>query len=296
MKLKEPKILIYDIETLPLSADLFQLGKQFIGHKQLLPHRDSYDIITIQYMWSDDTEVKNLHWIGKDKDSSKLIKAFDKVVSKADIVIGKNSDRFDMKHVNTLRMLHNLPALPTWFQPSARDDVEKQMRKHFFLPSYSLDYIAKLLLGSGKDTMEFADWLKIRNYKEALDLKKEIKDIKSLNAACKYWYGEKYCEVVRLGKESQDKMIHYGNKDVLDTLMVWNRIKDYCQPKLNVGRFKGHQDGNYLRCKHCGSEDIYKNGLDNRQATPKQRFNCRSCKKHAGSGTISKTGKIGKLA
>lgn len=293
--MKDLKILFYDIETLPLGFDGFSCGKQFVRHNQLQPNRDVYDIITIQYKWNTNKKVHNLSWIGKDKDSSNIIKQFDEEVKKADILIGKNSDKFDSRHINTLRLIHDLPPLPDWGMPKTRDDVEKQIRRFFYLPSYSLDYLSKLLLDSGKDKMEFADWLKIRNYKELLELHKKSMPYKALNEMCIFYYGLPIKKVISEGKAALYKMIKYGNKDVLDTQKCWDRIEPYVKPKLNKAHFYGNKDGNYLRCKKCGGDNIHKNGKDYRYSVPKQKFYCMDCKSEAGKATILKSGGFGKI-
>jgi hypothetical protein len=62
-----------------------------------------------------------------------------------------------------------------------------------------------------------------------------------------------------------------------------------------MATFLGNQDGNYLRCRHCGGTNIYKNGTDNRYTLPKQKFYCRDCRREAGKATIMKSGKLGKV-
>lgn len=288
------EIYIYDIETLPLSADLFGLGKQVIRHGCLQPNRDQYDIITIQYMKLGDKKVKNLSWIGKETSSKKIIEEFDKIVQKADILIGKNSDKFDSRHINTQRLLHGLPPMPDWGKPFTRDDLEKQIRKHFYLPSFSLDYLCKMLFKSGKDKMEFADWQNIRNYKEVCSIKEKEVDIKTLNIVCKQYYDKTFSKLCKEGKQSLNKMIKYGNKDVMDTHDAWLKVYPYITPRLNVGITKGHEDGNYLRCKHCGGTNIHKRGFIYTQTQKKQRFYCNDCHKYAGQATILQNG-FGKI-
>lgn len=298
---KEPRVLIYDIETFPLQSWHFSLGKQVLRHGALVAKHDAYDIITIQYQWADKKKVHNLSWLGINSDSSAIIKQFDTVVRQADILIGKNSDRFDSKHINTMRLIHGLPQLPDWATPRTRDDVEKQMRKWFYLPSNSLDYIAKLLLKEGKVKMDFSDWISISLYKEVLNLRKDILEadgydsvedadinihLFSINAICNSIYGKDYSTILLEGQKSLAKMIKYGNKDTSDTTKIYHKIKQYCSFKPDRQRFAGHQDGNYLRCglEDCKGDrtNIRKNGVDYRGQVPKQRLFCEDCRKHCG--------------
>lgn len=290
---QKPRILFYDIETFPLGVDVFRLGKQVLRPNQLQRGRDRYDIISIQYLWGHEKKPHNLMWVGTEPSSEGIVKAFDEQVVEADILIGKNSDSFDSKHINTLRMLHGLPPMPDWGLPKTRDDLQKQIRQHFYLPSYSLDYLCTMLFDSGKDSMEFQDWIDIRNYKEVCEL--EERDIQDIQEICRTLYKSSELEITKNGIAALKKMDKYGVKDVVDTAKAWKKVEPYIKPKLNMSTFLGHQDGNYLRCKNCGSEAIVKNGTDLRSATPLQKFHCNKCDTQAGVATILRDGKYGKI-
>ncbi len=281
---KKPKILFYDIETTPILTWNWRLGDQTVRHGQLVDFTDlvkyvlsktnidrrskkelatiadsefdkrfNYtDIICITYCWNDGKKAKSLDWGYKEQDSSHMITEFDKLVKKADVTIGKNSDRFDVKHINTLRMLHNIYPLPDWAMYT--DDLEKQMRKHFNLPSNSLDYFSNLMDIGGKVKMEFQDWIDI---------------------------------CLQLKKKSFDKMIRYGKKDVEDTRHLWNRVSGYITPKYNVAK---HYGG--LRCTYCGSDKIHKNGTRRKGQTTYQRFECNDHGGYAGRCVIKKDGSL----
>ncbi len=87
-KTTKPKILFYDIETRPLLAYIWRLGKQRVGHYQLADQGNAYDIICISYAWDDGKPAKVLHWGYKEQNSSRMIRAFDKIIKKSDITIG----------------------------------------------------------------------------------------------------------------------------------------------------------------------------------------------------------------
>jgi DNA-directed RNA polymerase subunit RPC12/RpoP len=299
-KLKQEGVtfLVYDIETLPLSADIFRLGKQFVSHNQLQPHRDTYDIITIQYKWLHEPKVHNLCWIGEEESSKGIIEKFDKIAKEATFLIGKNSDRFDVKHINTLRMIHGLDPFAEWSSVKISEDLEKQMRKHFYLPSNSLDYLSKMLFKSGKDKMEFADWQKIRNFKEVATILQDNdlrKNDKIINDIVYKMYGKTVNAILREGKLAQKKMIRYGNKDVSDTAKCWLKVLPYIKPRNSIGRVLSNVDGYNIRCKHCGSKHVHNNGKEARFGVLKQRFRCSTCKREAGMATILKNNNLGKM-
>lgn len=256
---KKPKILFYDIETTPLCAWIWRLGEQTIRHDQLVDGGLSeYNIICITYCWNDDKPGKCIGYGYYAQNTEKVIRQFDKIIKKADITIGKNSDSFDVKHINTQRMLAKLPPMPEWSMVT--DDLEKQMRKHFRFPSHSLDYVSKLLGFGGKIKMHMRDWVDIVT-------KHPVR-----------------------GKKAYRKMCRYGIKDVEDTRKLWNRVSAYITPKFNAATFYDE-----VRCVNCGSKEIRKNGTIVRGRSKYQKFYCRDHKGYAGIRVISKSGKLGKI-
>ena len=260
IKPKAPRILFYDIETSPLRAWVWRMGDQTVRHNQLDTQYDKYGIICIAYCFNDGKPPKVIGWGYEEQSTEAVVAAFDEIIKTADITIGKNNRRFDVKHINAQRWFAGLPPMPNW--ATIDDDLESQMRKHFALPSQSLDYVSKIKGYGGKTKMEFQDWIDI---------------------------------VEKRKKASYKKMLDYCKKDVSDTRSLWFDIEPYVTPKINMAKYLGNQDGNYLRCKHCGSADVVKNGIAYTQAVPKQRFHCPQCKTAAGRAAIRADGKLGKM-
>ncbi len=229
------KILFYDLETKPLQAWLWSPGKQFVGHKQLVKEHSRYGIICATYCWNDGKPAKCIDWGYEEQNTAKVVEEFDKIINTADHIIGKNNRRFDDKMINAARMLEGLPANPGWM--STNDDLEQQMRRHFRLPSQSLDYISNQLGLGGKIKMEFQDWIDI--------VEKNENGLKSFNKMCKY-----------------------GMKDVVDTRELWNKLQKYIAPKF---------DAEIPCCSNCGSFNRKKTGFSYSASGAKQRYTCKDC-------------------
>lgn len=242
----DKKILFYDIETTPLKAYVWRLGDQTVRHGQLTHDGMMTDIICIAYCWNDGKPAKVLHWGYHKQDSSKVIEKFDKLIQKADIVIGKNSTKFDNKHINTHRMLNGMPGMPDWTKYT--DDLETQMRRTFALPSYSLDYFSRLLGIGGKVKMEFSDWIDI---------------------------------VEKRNKASFDKMLKYNKKDTEDTRYLWEYCEKHFMPKLNHNA--GSSD---MVCANCGSLNVVKHGTRRSGKNLYQRYFCNDHGGYAGRKII----------
>jgi hypothetical protein len=288
MKNKNPRVLFFDIETMYLKAHLWQPGQQYVGHKQLLHSHKMWDLICIQYCWDDGKPVKVLRY-DKHGGTKGMLVAFDKLIREADIVLGKNSDRFDIKMLNSLRMFHGLPGNPEWSKYS--EDLEKQMRRYFRLPSQSLDYISDMCGVGGKVQMSIGDWKAISEMRELDDLKAAGLDAKAQRIFAKHMFGESPSAIRKLGKDRLNHMCEYGAKDTDDTRILWHKLKEHFDPKFNVAVWKGEKHA----CKLCGSKDIKKNGKRVAGKTTHQHFYCNSHGGYAGRAPISKHGVVGQI-
>ncbi len=285
----EPKILIYDIETTLLTAYLFNCGDQIVRHGQLVKGHSVTRIICIAYMFKGDKEPKLIKWDPiKDPDSAMIIAEFDKVVAKADFIIGKNNKNFDDKHVNTLRMMAKLPPLPAWARVS--DDVEKKLRKFFRAPSMSLDYWSEQLKLGGKEKMDFSDWVDIRQYFSVLKWENIVLDNYLLNCLCKLEFKTSLSKIKSLGKLALEKMYHYNKKDVTDTLAIMNEIAPYVD-------FNFHTYSNTDKCLHCNKvTKNWKDGSTEHARGNGQRYQkwvCAVCTRYKFETPILKNDKEG---
>lgn len=256
--MNKPKILFYDIETTPLKAYVWGLGKQVVRHNQLVDGFSQWGIICITYCWDDGKPAQCIDWGYEQQNTAWCITEFDKIINQADYVIGKNNKRFDDKMLNAARMFAGLPGMPEWIKYT--DDLEQQMRRYFRLPSHSLDYISDQLGLGGKIKMEFQDWVHIVE-KDPI-----------------------------YGKKCFNKMCKYGKKDVVDTRTIWNKLVEHFEPKFNVGTFLNRK----LACKQCGSYDVHINKTGRVGGQVRYReYNCNSCNRYAGR--ISCNRDVGRL-
>jgi hypothetical protein len=256
----KPKILFYDIETSPLKAWIWQCGQQYVGHKSLDKNHSMWGIICVTYCWNDGKPAKVIDWGFEEQSTGEVVRQFDEIIKQADFTIGKNSDKFDTKMINANRMFAGLPGLPQWTKYT--DDLEKQMRRYFRLPSQSLDYLSGQLGLGGKIKMEMQDWIDI--------VEKNSNGVKSLK-----------------------KMIKYGKKDVEDTRTLWNKLSQHFDSKWNQAIFQG----DVLACKYadCGSTNLHRDGIRQSGKTKYQGWECADCKRYAGRSPLSLKGKEGQV-
>jgi hypothetical protein len=148
--------------------------------------------------------------------------------------------------------------MPDWMH--YRDDLEVQMRRFFRLPSQSLDYLSKQLGVGGKMDMCFQDWIDI-------------------------------CEKNKNGRKALKKMKDYNKKDVEDTRILWDNLKQHFAPKMNMAAFMQQKV-----CTECGGGHIIKNGTRLSGKTVYQTYQCKDCGRVSRaplSQVLQKEGKLG---
>lgn len=211
------KVLFLDIETSPNVVLSWRAGYKInIAPDNIVEERR---IICICYKWQGEKEVHSLTWDHRQNDKS-MLRKFSKVLDSADLVVGHNADKFDMKWVNGRVAYHGLPPL----NAQASVDTLKQSRKAFNLNSHKLDYLGTLFIGEKKIKVDFDLWKKV---------------------------------MLGNDRKALDKMVKYCKQDVKLLEKVYNHIQPYVRQTVHQGILKGGDD---MCCKSCGSSKTKWNG------------------------------------
>ena len=132
---KDEKIMVYDIETSRVRADVWSTGKQYINHKQL---RSKTTIISIAWKWLGADKVHYLTW-DKNHCDKVMMEKFLIQYNKASMVIGQNNNSFDNKLINTRAAFHKLHV----DRYVKSFDIYRMAKRYFRLPSFSMAYMAE---------------------------------------------------------------------------------------------------------------------------------------------------------
>lgn len=294
MSNKEPSILVYDIETTLLKSWHFGLGKQVLRHNSLDRCYKMYGMICLSYMYDTDKKPTTIGW-GEDGEGSEvIIEQFDKVIKEAKdkqiLIVGKNNKRFDDKHINTHQWLTGGEPMPQW--ATYTEDLESQLRKQFYFPSFSLDAISELRGYGGKEKMDFSDWVDNADYKLLQIAVNKFGEHVAANV-CELYQGRTYREIMDAGREAYAKMKQYNAKDVSDTMALVLDVLPYCKFKSTImPRYKGE-----LRClqQNCGSTNLARNGTRILNGVRYQQFLCKDTGHYAGRARILDDGTFGKM-
>lgn len=234
----KPKILFFDIETLPNVGLFFGLGKQHIAYNQILKEKK---ICAISYKWQG-KKVVNLkmdmskHDVTKyddQADKAMLLKFMD-IYAQADLAIGHNAMHFDKGTILARIIKYGLTDV---FTPIIIDDTYLKS-KHIRFNCHKLDYLTNYFELGGKLPTDFSLWKNVH-----LGSKKHLD------------YMSKYC----------------GN-DVVILEKVYNKLAPYIASNLNRGLLSAG-----LVCVNCGSPSIQSNGFKVTKAGKYRRYLCNIC-------------------
>jgi len=140
---KPPKMLIFDIETAPIMAYTYGLWNQNISTGYIL--KDWY-VLSFAAKWAGEKKVYYFDVRNNGEDDKEVCREAWKLLDQADILIGHNSDKFDIKKLNTRFLFHDMPPVGK----KKTIDTLKIAKKYFKITSNKLDYIASFLGLEGK--------------------------------------------------------------------------------------------------------------------------------------------------
>jgi hypothetical protein len=149
----KPRILVLDIETAPAELWGWGMFKQNFGVEQVKAH--PY-ILCVGYQWLGEGRPECLTlW---DDGNVGMLNAVRDLLQEADVVVGKNSIRFDYPWLNTEFLKNNIPP----HRPVTHIDLEKTARYQFRFLSNKLDYILQYLeIGAKVEHEGFKLWRRV---------------------------------------------------------------------------------------------------------------------------------------
>lgn len=139
---KGPKILVLDVETSPLTCWTWGTFDQTVGLNQI---KNDWHLLSFAAKWLGDPPSKVIYRDqSKVKDVSndkELLKVVWKLMDEADIILGQNSKKFDVKKLNARFLMHGMPP-PSSFR---QIDTLQLSKKHFSMTSHKLEYMTSKL-------------------------------------------------------------------------------------------------------------------------------------------------------
>lgn len=147
--MKSPRTLLFDIETAPSTGLVWGMYEQDVFHLVTPGY-----LLCISYKWLGEDKIHTISlrdFAGYTKGNAKekqLTQAIWKLFNEADIVVGQNSDSFDIKEINARFIKYGL----TPPSPYVTMDTYKMSKKIARLPSHKLDEKGRYFGYGGKLT------------------------------------------------------------------------------------------------------------------------------------------------
>ena len=235
-RVNELKILYWDIETSPCVSYHYQHWKVNIRQDQAI--KQSH-LLSVSYSFNDEEPVGfrlNPSEVAKEDDLTLVVNMIE-AIEKADVIVGYNSKRFDMKVLNTRALYWGLPPI----KPAKHIDLYDQVKKLFRFPSNSLGNVSAYLQLEGKLITDRGLWRR-----------------------CMEHWNEEECEAALID------MLTYNKQDIEATRDLYYRIRGWTHNPVNIGAITNvknaveeyDEEGRLLpkvvtpRCTKCGSDDI----------------------------------------
>lgn len=235
----KPKILLVDIETMPMLSYIWNLFDEQSGTSML---QTDWCILSYSAKWLGDNKVtyadqrkaKNI------EDEKKILQKLWKLMDEADIVVGHNSKKFDVKRINARFIKHGMkpPA------PFRQVDTLQIAKKHFAFTSNKLEYLAHFL---------------------GCKQKKLTKR--------KYPGFELWKECLANNQEAWKEMEQYNKQDVYVLEEVYKKLA----PWDNTINFSIFNNGEHI-CS-CGSKELINKGITTNNSGIFKRYKCKECGK-----------------
>lgn len=237
------RMLVWDIE----SSSIDILHRQYdltVNTKRFKPDeivRD-WNIFSVAWKLIGSDKVNCISVSSKNPTNDlEVVKMFHSVLMEVDILIGHNSDAFDLKKFNARAIYHGLAPIPK----KTQIDTLKEARKHFKFTSNKLSYLANYLGIDSKD--DSPDWNKILDG-----------DANELSI-----------------------MREYNKKDVIVTEQLYLKLASWMNTHPNISVYtpiKDVEGKKITSCPKCNSMNYQRAGFFYSKVGKKQRYCCGDCK------------------
>lgn len=224
-----------DIETSPNLAHVWNFWKTNVGVNQVI---DDAQLMSFAY------KDLNGDWVYYEDMTNnsyeELVLKASKMIDEADILIGHNFKKFDMRWIcGQCAVLGISPP-----SPPVIIDTYLECKKYFHFPSYKLEYLSRVF---------------------GCDVKDKHK---------KFPGHELWVECLKGNKEAWEEMENYNCQDVETNEQLYLKIRPWIKSHPNLALMTGKTRPS---CPTCGSSDIQYRGYAFTKVSAFHRFQCNSC-------------------
>ncbi len=238
-KIKKPRIISFDLEVSPALGYFYPPTWETRILETV--HRQKLMSFAWQVVGEKKIHAMNLSHMANYKknpqDDKELVTELHKVLSTADILLGQNSDQFDVKMANYFFILNGLEGLP----PTKYIDTKKIAKRYFRFMNNTLDNLGKELGHGGKTEITYADlWIPA------------------------FLHGD---------KKSWKLMDIYCKNDVEKTTKIYLDMRGFMHSHPSLSRISGDYDA----CPRCGGYDYRIKAYRTTNVSRYHQYFCNNC-------------------
>jgi hypothetical protein len=237
MTASSPKILLLDIETVPLESWTWGLWDQNVGLDQI---KTEWSIISFAAKWFGKREVIYHDTKGDVRNDWKLLGEIWKLLDAADIVVAQNGRRFDVKKINARLIMSGYGP----YSPVRIVDTLLVAKKHFAFTSNKLAWTSKYLTDAPKSEHK------------------------------KFPGFELWAEVMKDNPKAWAEMKKYNIQDIRSLEKLYKKLLPWIDNHPNVGAYNFKATPS---CPKCGSAKMQQRGFAVLQQGKYARYQCQSC-------------------
>lgn len=239
VRLGQARILILDIETAPIAANVWRIWQENVGLNQI---NKDWHILSYGAKWLGEDRLfyEDQSKAPKIEDDRALLGKLWKLLDEADIVVAHNGKKFDIKKINARLVMGGYKP------PSPYKIVDTLL-------------IAKSQFGFTSNKLEYlADKLNVK-YKKL--------------AHAKFPGFSLWQQVMAGNKEAWREMRTYNEHDVLSLEEVYLKLRPWDKLHPNVDVYDHDHEGE--ACPVCGGE-VEKRGFSYTNSGQYQRYHCKN--------------------
>lgn len=153
--IRTPKVLVFDIETLPIHLRAWDLYPHYYSPDNIIK---DFCILSWSAKWLFDDKVFEAVLTPKEalaRNDERIVLEMWKLLNEADIVIGHNAKKFDVRKLNA-RFLYYRMSPPSPYQVI---DTWVAAKKNLYLTSNKLDWITRYIDVGTKEHTDFQLWI-----------------------------------------------------------------------------------------------------------------------------------------
>lgn len=240
---RRPRVLVADIETVPIEGIFWRLGEQRITHDQV---QKDWSILSYCAKWIGSDKLIYEDTMGRGaarvRDDSRLLKSLHRLLDEADIVVAQNGIRFDIRMIRA-RLIEN-GYKP--FSPVRVIDTYRAADKLAGFTSHKLAWLSEKLAKTKKS--EHRQFPGLELWKECL------KD----------------------NPKARAEMKKYNPTDVIATEEVYMVLRPWIEGHPNLAVYSPSA---LPACVVCGSHNLHPRGTQENQSGSYERLLCHDCGK-----------------